>query len=168
MCFTCASWLSRLLGMNRFIRLRRFSMKPTVFISLGAVETRTREEMREGINRACGIHFDQSQYIHKKNINRIVLDRERSCENSDISQKGKERHEVVFTNSCAIIPPILIPMTFNPRSPVQPTWSRISSTSLAISDVEYLISGLSLSPTPRLSITRLEYVEPCVCPKSFV
>ena len=40
--------------------------------------------------------------------------------------------------------------------------------SFAISDVEYLMMGLSDSPIPRLSHNNTLYLSPCVWPKSFV
>ena len=52
LCLTWAIWSSRLRGMKRLMRLRRFSMKPTVLTSLGAVEIRLRLAMRVGIRYA--------------------------------------------------------------------------------------------------------------------
>jgi hypothetical protein len=53
---------------------------------------------------------------------------------------------------------VLRPMTCRDLSSVHPTCgeSRTSRMSLAISDVEYLISGLSDSPIPLLSMMRQE------------
>ena len=72
------------------------------------------------------------------------------------------------TISCAIMPPMLIPKRCNSRLFVQPRLSRTSITSLAISDVEYRISGLSDSPIPRLSRTSKEYRSPFVWARSRV
>jgi hypothetical protein len=66
------------------------------------------------------------------------------------------------TISCAIMPPMLMPITCNSRLPVQPRWSTSSTMSLAISEVEYRNLGLSESPMPRLSSTRDEYWSPLV------
>ena len=69
---------------------------------------------------------------------------------------------------------LLLPTTCTWRSAVQPTWSTNSKVSIAISEVEYLVNGLSERPTPRLSKTRTEYLGlwsrlvSWLWPKSFV
>lgn len=72
------------------------------------------------------------------------------------------------TSSCAIMPPMLIPIMCSCLSSVQPRWSSTSKVSIAISDVEYLIHGLSDSPMPRLSRIKHVYLEAWSCPKSLV
>ena len=85
-----------------------------------------------------------------------------------VVQDSKQMWRLRLTTSCAIMPPMLMPITCSWRLSVQPRWSMTSITSFAISDVEYLPRGLSESPIPRWSYTRHEYLSPCACPKSFV
>lgn len=75
-----------------------------------------------------------------------------SCESSQnklvcsglIGLKSEEKN--ALEGSC--LPPRDTPITCNCRFSVQPMCSRMSIMSLAISLVEYLTIGLSLSPTP--------------------
>lgn len=72
-----------------------------------------------------------------------------------------------LTISCATIPPILMPITWRSLLFTHPRWLHTSRVSFANSDVEYRMTGLSLSPIPLLSKIRQEYFSGCAWPKSF-
>lgn len=135
---------------NRLIRFRRFSTKPyaksqphrsygvdtlrrtTVFSIRAAVDTRDREAILSGIKRA----YSEVQQILARRFVRREL-----------------------PSSCAIIPPILTPITCKSLLDFHPTKSISSKASFAISDVEYRMIGLSDLPMPLLSQMRHVYLE---------